>query len=205
MAHVLGVEVLPWDPSPQDSCRWPGILELLEFEGKQSMQPKHRTAETPVTALSLVPGLFGTAMNRSKTGYGYLDLMLLLCPIEKPTLFGQWAAPKTSVVQSSSTFPNYPGKVENIPALGYSENQLTKWRLRKLHDISFIYIDHRWPRPISHDFPWFPTSQFCSSRAFQSISIGGRSRWETRHVVDKNEATKMLELYGVYVCMYIYI
>jgi hypothetical protein len=82
-------------------------LELLEFEGEQSMQPNHRTAETPVTALSLVPGLFGTAMNRIKTGYGYLDLMLqLLCPIEKQTLFCQWTAPKTSVVQSSSTFPN---------------------------------------------------------------------------------------------------
>ena len=114
-------------------------MELLESEGEQSMQPNHRTAETPVTALSLVPGLFGTAMNRIKTGYGHLDLMLLLCPIEKQTLFCQWTASKTSVVHSSSTYPNYPGKVENIPALGYSENQLTKWRLKKLHDISFIY------------------------------------------------------------------
>jgi hypothetical protein len=73
------------------------------------------------------------------------------------------------------------------------------WVTRKIN----LQSRGRFPM-ISHDFPWFPTGQFCSSRAFQSISIGGRSRRETRHVVDQNEATKMLELYSVYVYIYIF-
>ena len=109
-------------------------------------------------------------------------------PLKNKLCFASGQHPKQVSSSLPALFPtNKRKKVENTPALGYSENQLTK------------------PRPISHDFPWFPTGQFCSSRAFQSISIGGRSRRETRHVVDQNEATKMLELYSVYVYIYIYI